>query len=373
MRNLLIAGLAAMSLIAFGACGGDEEETSTKECTSNADCGEGKICGAEGKCVDDTNVTPGPVDECTTNDDCTDATKPVCDNGTCVADSSVTPGPVDECTTNDDCTDATKPVCDNGTCVADNTQSGNCPAGEYEIDGTCYAEGDACDGETMTDSYCFGNKNVYCDYEIDYENLTIDYFIAVDDCAANDMTCGETADYGNYCVMPCDTLDEEIAACYDEDTSAVYLCVAMKDGTLGAALYDGEACDAGCDGTTGACTKLSPDEGETCDSTFTERCDGEVVVYCADSIVTTIDCGSSEGYSCGILSGSGIADCFSASDSCTNGDAAKDDCAYYGYYSAEYTCQETTDGEYYYYYADPSGETWDLCDNGCNATTGLCD
>ncbi|MBN2693690.1 hypothetical protein JXR93_03420 [bacterium] len=51
-------------------------------------------------------------DECTTNSDCTDSSKPICEEGVCVAEQQ------NECTTNSDCTDSSKPVCSNGTCIA---------------------------------------------------------------------------------------------------------------------------------------------------------------------------------------------------------------------------------------------------------------
>ena len=249
MRNLLIAGLAAMSLIAFGACGGDEEETSTKECTSNADCADGKICSADNKCVDDPGVTPGPVAECTTNADCTDASKPVCDNGTCVADSTVSEG----CATNDDCTNPALPICDNGTCVADSATPSNCAADEYEIDGNCYAEGDACNS-----------------------------------------------------------------------------------------------------------------------SIFVEACVDNTVVYCYDNVIEVIDCGA-DGYSCEVIQDGHIADCFDATtDACAAGDEDIKVCAYYGYYSADMSCEETVDGDYYYYYVDPTGMTWNECESSCDDVTGQC-
>ncbi|MBO4350589.1 MAG: hypothetical protein J6A01_06580, partial [Proteobacteria bacterium] len=80
--------------------------TGIGRCGENSD-DEGTYCDAnQNKCVE------APEPECTTNDDCTDPAKPVCDDGVCVAGSSP------ECTTNDDCTDPAKPVCDDGVCVA---------------------------------------------------------------------------------------------------------------------------------------------------------------------------------------------------------------------------------------------------------------
>ena len=446
MRNLLIAGLAAMSLIAFGACGGDEEETSTKECTSNADCGEGKICGAEGKCVDDTNVTPGPVDECTTNDDCTDATKPVCDNGTCVADSTVTEG----CSTDADCTDAALPICDNGTCVADSTQPVECGATEYEIDGACYGEGDMCDSATFVETcaddvvvYCLNGvvttfncgdyEGAFCDtltgqnyadcYDADYiseisctagseastecvydydESYNVTYYSA-------DYVCVQLTEDGSY-VWHNTAADECDGSC-NEDTG---LCVEVAAGwTCDAEFYGDGDCDCGCGVVDVDCTDnsyescdyhtgciavgyVNPSDstacvtvegvGVTCDpDTYTQKCDENVAVYCTATdyeidydnyeLVYTYSAVATncESAACGVINGE--VDCHSAEDACEAGDARKQVCyeGSYADYSAEYACQATDDGDYYYYYTDVTGDTWDECETTCNATTGLCD
>ena len=320
-----------MSLIAFGACGGDEEETSTKECTSNADCGEGKICGAEGKCVDDTNVTPGPVDA--------------------------------ECTTNDDCTDATKPVCDNGTCVADNTQSGNCPAGEYEIDGTCYAEGDACDAnsETLWMGSCMGTDVAYCNQGT----------IEVLKCGDEEDICGVGED-GADCYTPCNEAGAEVKECYSQEGTDFLLtsvCEVLDDGSF-ALIFDGynyDTCSNGCDSEKNECVKLVEEEGNPCtvegENAFQEYCADGLVVYCeavdyqldanGDYVVddngdplyvyevVAQKCG--EGSTCYELSDDNWANCYSEEDKCT-GTAQKQECYadyYYYEYVATYDCVAT--------------------------------
>ena len=99
------------------------------ECTTNADCTDATkpVCD-QGTCVAEQ------APECTTNADCTDSTKPVCDQGTCVAEQAP------ECTTNADCTNAGKPVCSNGTCVAGSSNPTEEVCGELTITGS-----DACE------------------------------------------------------------------------------------------------------------------------------------------------------------------------------------------------------------------------------------
>ncbi len=131
MTKFLFLFLAGFAIFFIGC--GDENTPDTKTCEPACEswqtCNNGTCELTAGKCVknDDCKAdTAKPVcdmtkhecvadnTECTTNEDCTDTTKPVCDNGTCVADTP-------ECTTNEDCTDTAKPVCDNGVCVEDNT------------------------------------------------------------------------------------------------------------------------------------------------------------------------------------------------------------------------------------------------------------
>ena len=80
----------------------------------------------------------GTTPECTTNADCKDANKPVCDSGTCVP-------AVPECTTNADCKDASKPICNSGICVAAPEEpecetTDDCDAGEVCQMGACVSD-----------------------------------------------------------------------------------------------------------------------------------------------------------------------------------------------------------------------------------------
>jgi|GEM_PF-945769 len=355
MRNLLIAGLAAMSLIAFGACGGDEEEPSTKECTSNADCTDASkpVCD-NGTCVADSTVTEG----CVTNADCTDPALPICDNGTCVADSTVSEG----CATNDDCADPALPICDNGTCVA--APASNCPDGQYEIDGTCYAEGDACDSqnETLFMGGCIGNTAVYCSYGA----------IVVNACDEG-MACGIDEDVGATCFKACDEVNEVISECVTSvdgvNAQVDYLCVALTNGSLGAMYIGGQECSAGCDAETNKCVKLVEDEGEACDATFVERCDGDIVVYCQDGEVVAGDCGGeATATACGYSAEDNYADCVVPS-SCEQETADAFECvtgADREIYSLKTVCVSASDNTY------GEIEIASACAHGCDSETQEC-
>ena len=133
-----------------------------------------------------------------------------------------------------------------------------------------------------------------------------------------------------------------------------------------------EVCDNGC--AEGACIKLAADEGTTCDSTFTERCDaGDIGVYCSNNVVTTLNCGA-YGNVCGQKKDENYIDCVEA-NSCaaddvgTNTYSCDDSYADWGYYYSDiYMCYELEDGGYALFYED-----YEDCESTCNATTGQCE
>ena len=371
MKKLLITSLAAMSLLAFGACGGDDDDKDNgkKECTSSADCADGKVCSADGKCVD-SSVTPTG---CTSNADCAAGETCNTETGKCV-DSSVTPT---GCTSNADCAAGETCNTETGKCVDSSvTPTGcdpACGADEYCIEGACVAEGDACDPDQF-EAICDGNTNVYCGI-IDYdENGNYIYAVAVEDCVASNMTCGNTAEYGAFCVRPCDTVDELVYMCdpnpkYEGDLNA-YICVEMEDGGFGAPFYDYETCSNGCNAEANACNKLVEDEGDACDSgTFTERCDGSILVYCLYGQVVAGDCsGEESATACGYSSTDNYADCV-VPESCQKGAEPSLACKMDSYgdeYSVKTVCVEASDGT--------SGEVEIVveCSHGCDETTGEC-
>ena len=118
-RHLLALtfSLAGMALVACnsdtisGVIGGGDQGGVTR-CESNDDCTDAKrpICSSKGVCIADKTKP-----ECVTNDDCENADKPECSAvGTCVAKGTKL-----ECKSDVDCENADKPVCSVvGTCVA---------------------------------------------------------------------------------------------------------------------------------------------------------------------------------------------------------------------------------------------------------------
>ncbi len=174
MNKFLILFLASFAIL-FTSCGDDGSSTKTCDpaCETWQTCNDGTCELTAGRCASDNDCkadaekpkcdmtkhecVADAEPECTTNEDCTDAAKPVCDNGTCVADTP-------ECTTNEDCTDTTKPVCDNGTCVADTPE---CTTNEDCTDaakpvcdaGTCVADTPEC----TTNEDCTDAAKPVCD------------------------------------------------------------------------------------------------------------------------------------------------------------------------------------------------------------------
>ena len=83
-------------------------------CTDDAQCGAGKKCHTDGRCID----------ECATNADCTNKSKPLCQAGACVAA---------ECLSAADCTcgGEQKAVCDNYQCTCNDACVDSMATGLY--------------------------------------------------------------------------------------------------------------------------------------------------------------------------------------------------------------------------------------------------
>jgi hypothetical protein len=141
------------------------------------------------------------------------------------------------------------------------------------------------------------------------------YAFAVD-CAADGETCGAyPAIFAHFsgCVTPCPAQ----VAC---DGTREQLCLSGALVTL----------DCGELGTTcanGACT---PQPGPACDAaSFRQRCDGDVVVTCADGIESRDDCSIWPTHRRCAVDTLGSAQCVLTGTECTAGDAcAGDDIAY---------------------------------------------
>ena len=76
---LLARYLAAVMLLGFFVSGCPDDPKPPPECTTDADCPEGKGCEG-GKCVE--KEAPPPPPECTSNDDCPEGKE--CQGGNCV-------------------------------------------------------------------------------------------------------------------------------------------------------------------------------------------------------------------------------------------------------------------------------------------------
>ena len=122
-------------------------------------------------------------------------------------------------------------------------------------------------------------------------------------------------------VGTCTQKGEVIEECADYSSYGVIAetstCVEADNGKL-VYSYAYEECANGCNDDNDACLKLVGDEGSACDENFTERCDGNVVVYCYDSVVTAMSCDelSEEGdaAACYVSSAANYADCYTESD-----------------------------------------------------------
>ena len=180
---------------------------------------------------------------------------------------------VPSCTTSTDCPSAL-PICDDGACVA------NCPDGEYEIGGACYAEGDECDPDVHGD-ICSGDKSVYC-------NPT-NKKIAVFNCATyiTGTICGMITSQISQCVMPgCDTGGEKFDMCDatpgNEGMLMTYSCRELENGDFGGTLHDYKMCANGCDATLNACIAPSCTTSTDCPSALPICDDGACVANCPD-------------------------------------------------------------------------------------------
>ena len=181
---------------------------------------------------------------------------------------------VPSCTTSTDCPSAL-PICDDGACVA------NCPDGEYEIGGACYAEGDECDPGVVND-ICSGDKAVYCNH--------VNKKIVVLNCATyiTGMTCGMITSQLSVCVMPgCDIGGEKFDMCDatpgSEGRLMTYSCKELENGDVGGTLEDYKMCANGCDATLNACIAPSCTSNADCTDPALPICDdGACVANCPD-------------------------------------------------------------------------------------------
>ena len=347
MKKILISGIAAMSLIGFTACGSEKKDK------------------------------PEPTVECTSSDECTDASKPFCNaNGVCVADPN--PGPIDTDASVDN--DASVP--DAGLeCPAEkpyevNGECSKCPADQpYEIDGSCYAEGQICPKGGF-DDFCVGSAAIYC-----YQGRVV-----VSDCDGD--TCLVIKDdMAAYCVpesVICKPGDAPKAGCGSDqygEYKANFNCdietTTPGVGILSVDQQSIEDCDVHCfEKATGPeCGVNFEGEYDECDpAQFEERCEtnenGTFAVWCKKGLTVAPKCG--EGTVCGFADDWGV-DCFKP---CTELDAEIHECdaEYPGDYNI-YECVqelnaqgEAVEGKYVTLQVD-----WDTCESGvCDFATNEC-
>ncbi|MDR0966974.1 MAG: hypothetical protein LBM75_10855 [Myxococcales bacterium] len=395
-KNWIVA-LAAMSLLAFNACGDDEKDPVDPkvECTSNNDCDANEKCSADGVCVADVVVDP----ECTSNEDC--ATGEKCQSGVCVADTT-TGG----CTSNEDC--ATGETCEDGACVPETTPTWTCPEEWYGddscdcgcgiIDSDCDdASADSCDytdacleqsmlpksdenwlcvggawicddlfGESMQgDGACDCGCGVV---DSDCDDASADSCEYSDLCSALGMEPHPTENW--HCVAPalepCTEAGAEKYDCIEYDLGADYglpgfyfIDVSMQLVCDGSEYVPNNSsmveCSNGCD--AGKCILLDEREGQSCTKeTFQETCGGtgDVVLWCdvedgaTAGVVAAFKC--SESSSCEVMADDNYANCYAPADACSESDNTKQGCGTSDYegYLLEYGCFEMVSGEYYW-------------------------
>ena len=301
---------------------------------------------------------------------------------------------VPSCTTSTDCPSAL-PICDEGVCVA------NCPEGEFEIKGACYAEGDECDPDVHGD-ICSGDKSVYC-------NPT-NKKIAVLNCATyiTGMTCGMITSQFSMCVMPgCDTGGEKFDMCDatpgHEGRLMTYSCRELENGDFGGTIHDYKMCaNDGCDaaqntcnctkGTDcypdapvcdeGVCVANCPDgeyeigrvcyaEGDECDpDVVNDICSGDKAVYCnpINKKIAVLNCATYiTGMTCGMIT-SQLSVC--VMPGCDTGGEKFDMCdATPGNEGRlmTYSCRELENGDF-----GGTLHDYKMCANGCDATLNAC-
>lgn len=363
--------LSAILALSFNACGGDNNDDDDNKGdggNSNAvKCKPGDvICSPD---LSSTLVCNAAGNGYEKKDNCDKG----CENNACRGSGGG--GNASVCTAN-----AT--VCQNNqlkTCNADGSgflsNPENCPSGCVDGASSCNNNvnlvedaGEECD--TSRADRCDGTVISYCDpdYDVVVAGDCADYYGA-------DAVCGVVAGSAN-CYKPedaCTTVNAETKGCYDYVTDDVtyrlavtYVCTQTSAGKFNIMdPYDYDICSGGC--VNGECLKLVDDEGEKCNSSRADRCDGTVLSYCYENVVFAGDCVDyyGKGSVCGIVDGA--ANCYKSEDACTVSGSEKKGCydyvSEYGTYklAVNYVCTQTSAGKYYVM----DGEDYDICDSSC--------
>ena len=259
-------------------------------------------------------------DVCSGND-CPDE-KTVCSNNTLRAYYSSEKS-ADRATTYYDAEDGKTENCAFG-CNADNT------ACRLTSD-----EGDECKGQTFP-VRCDGNVAVYCYNGVvtakpcDDQSENGEAKVCFKSLNSNNFGCfSKTYFENNSC-----EINSEWSNCNDtwfgHAALVNHVCVSLMshDGTIAGSGYaqtsfeyckDASGAYTGCNSDKTACLQTKDDYGDLCDADeFTERCDGNTVVYCDDGVVTTLSCddaaGGGEAATCYLSSTANYAKCYTAND-----------------------------------------------------------
>lgn len=302
MKKILACGLAAMSLVAFGACGDDDDdkdpvdcfvepaETCAGKCGSIVDeCGITQDCGAcesdagttDAGTADAGDIDAGPAGDCST---CTD-TQYCGDDGAC--HNKVEEG--------DSCDSTMQEYCDGDTlvyCSGGKVDVIDC--GEYDtvcrsLEGQnwvdCYdMEEDGCDNPGTSETYCAEDEDGYaysiketCSATHSGDSVLRTQKVECDEECDDDTALCDNAE-------TCDTLGEAASVCgiyyyygiFPMDASYSNVCTQWGNSQIWV-MVDGELCVDTC-GTDeeglcdDPCKDVSCGEGSYCDSTVGDLC-----------------------------------------------------------------------------------------------------
>lgn len=377
-------------------CGGNEDCGADKLCyadglcraaCSKGSCAEGTVCGADGICI------PG---ECSDIDGC-DISYKVCDNAKCV----------DKCKKNDDCGEGKYCNASSGLC-RDACTAASCPDGKV-----CGEDGYCISGECSSLTPCAGDLVCSASHECVTETFDGNecYFYAdcseKCDCAAacsaeklgiEDETKLQKAikDCQAACKTNCSACNARNKLCPDgKQCNAFNQCIDENDKKgLGESCALNKECDddlicvKSTVSGTGVCkSKAYAEDRTSCSETsFQDRCVGNIIVECVDGMVQVQDCKTfyqdysaatlanfyGNAFGCVSRPGSNYVMCAKLCGKPQLGD----EWHVCGWdiddpdldFSDRYVCKYNDDGRAAYFPADSQ-----YCTPSCNAATGQCE
>ena len=173
----------------------------------------------------------------------------------------------------------------------------------------------ACLPEPTEESVCTEDQKSYC------AGFGADSCIYV----SSDWPQFEPICYNDADVCAGEDCPDSLSACEDNVERTYY----SEKSADGAKTYyvvtnrNSTDCEFGCNADNTACLQMNDDYSDPCNADeFTERCDGNTVVYCDDGVVTTLSCddaaGDGEAATCYLSSTANYADCYTESDVTAN-------------------------------------------------------